>query len=72
MSSSTCPHFNASAQKCSLLRELQNRSSSASQNASQVYTMMGVENADWRANFCLTSQWTECGVYSNEQKGVHR
>lgn len=63
-----CPHFDVSAQKCNLLRELQNRGS----NASQMYMVMGVEKADWRASFCSTSQWTECGVYCNEQKGVHR
>jgi len=69
---STCPHYNASAQKCNLLRELQSRGSSASQNASKMYGMMGVENADWRAAFCLKSKWTECAMYRNEQQGVHR
>ena len=69
---STCPHLNTSTQKCNLLRELQNRGSDASRRAAQMYSMMGVENADWRTGFCLKSTWTECGMYCNEQKGVHR
>ena len=70
MSTNTCPHFNASAQKCDLLVKLQNQG----HNLLQMYTMMGAmpDKADWRGAFCTTAKWTECAVYSNEQRGDHR
>ena len=69
--SSKCPHFDEQAKKCNMLRQIAGQGDKGSR-ACQMYAMMGVEQADWRSSFCSTSKWTECGVYCNDQKGMHR